>query len=308
MGDLTCGACGARRDALGTAVIVDGRVVIGCACPAPAPGDPEPVIEPRPVARASGHPVRRVLVASSALLLLSSAAFQVERDPEARRLAGASMAAALSSHGNTLAARDREPAAEPDIEPEPELDIDDVIADLTAETAADTAGDRDDPLRFEDHPSLEDWVHPVMGATEMVPDKSTRIFGAMRPVPRPRAECGRGHCGVDLDGERGTPILAVAWGEVVRVRRTDDGHSGYYVLLRHPEGEQTAYMHLDSIPEYLAVGDEVEAGEIIGTLGRTGIQNSSPHLHFSLALPTDGGMRYADPAPYLGRAQVLAPR
>jgi murein DD-endopeptidase MepM/ murein hydrolase activator NlpD len=296
MGDPFCRTCGARRDALGPVLVIDGRVVIGCACP-----DSEPEIEPAPieltiVAHPGAHPIRRVAVAASALLLLSSAAYHLERDP-----AGARMAIAAPLH---TAETTTEAAIEP-TEPEPPevvVDVDEVIADLTAEEAEASAGDL---LRFEDHPSLEDWVHPVMGSTELAPTRSTRVFGAERGVARFRAECGRGHCGVDLDGPRGTPILAVAWGEVMRVRRTDDGHSGLYVLIRHPEGAQTAYMHLDSIPEYLQVGDEVEAGEIIGTLGRTGIQESAPHLHFSLALPAGAGMRYADPAPYLERAQVL---
>lgn len=248
------------------------------------------------VVQPGAHPIRRVAVAASALLLLSAAAYVLERDPDGARMA---IAAPLYTAGTSGT------SAEP-TEPEPPpvvVDVDAVIADLTAEEAA--ASD-EDLLRFEDHPSLADWVHPVMGSTELAPSRSTRVFGAHRPVARVRDECGRGHCGVDLGGPRGTPILAVAWGEVRRVRRATDGRSGMYVLVEHPEGAQTAYMHLDSIPEYLQVGDEVEAGEIIGTLGRTGIQESAPHLHFSLALPSGSGMRYADPAPYLERAQVLA--
>ena len=42
------------------------------------------------------------------------------------------------------------------------------------------------------------------------------IFGATRPGQRP-AECGRGHCGVDLFDARGTTVHAVADGQVVAV-------------------------------------------------------------------------------------------
>ena len=75
-----------------------------------------------------------------------------------------------------------------------------------------------------------------------------------------RAECGAGHCGVDLDGPRGRPIVAVAAGKVVRVERKElgsDGRSGRYVRLQHDDGTLTAYMHLDDVAEDLQVGDHV---------------------------------------------------
>lgn len=161
---------------------------------------------------------------------------------------------------------------------------------------------------LERFPSLQDWVHPVSGAPVVVPRKSSRKFGAAREGERP-AECGSGHCGVDLGGEVGTPIFAVAWGEVVRIERRADRRSGRYVKLRHPEGEETAYMHLDEIAADLRLGDEVEAGQVIGTLGRTGIHEALPHLHFGLAVPTEGrrdeSMTFIDPVPFLREAAVV---
>lgn len=153
-------------------------------------------------------------------------------------------------------------------------------------------------------PSLSDWVHPVAGIEQRVPTKHSRRFGAEREGERP-AECGKGHCGVDLFDGRGTPVVAVAFGVVTLIRHDPNRRSGRYVRVQHPEGAETSYMHLDAIAPGLRRGQEVEPGQLLGTLGRTGITQSAAHLHFSLAVPVGRGMRYVDPLPYLGEAVVI---
>ncbi|MGE5184674.1 MAG: M23 family metallopeptidase [Acidobacteriota bacterium] len=169
----------------------------------------------------------------------------------------------------------------------------------------------------EQFPSLREWAHPVSDAAELVPEQPSRQFGAAREgleVIRP--ECGEGHCGIDLDGPRGQPVVAVADGTVVRVERHErglDGRSGRYVRIEHEDGTLTAYMHLDDIADGLDVGAHVEAGQMIGTLGATAVYASAPHLHFSLEIPRHPGERhgdhtdtyYVDPAPFLARATVV---
>jgi murein DD-endopeptidase MepM/ murein hydrolase activator NlpD len=164
--------------------------------------------------------------------------------------------------------------------------------------------ERSEPLE-ERLPTLADWVFPVRGSDEPFPLKPTRRFGAGRDAHAP-AECGSGHCGVDLDGPRGTPVVAVAWGVVTRIERRGDRSSGKYVRIEHPDYVYTAYMHLDDIPESLQIGDEVSPGDVVGTLGRTGIKHSAPHLHFSLAVPSGNQLVHIDPAPYLDRAERLS--
>lgn len=161
--------------------------------------------------------------------------------------------------------------------------------------------ERSEPLE-ERLPTLTDWVFPVAGSTEPFPLKPTRQFGADRDG-RGSPLCGRGHCGVDLDGPRGTPVVAVAWGVVTRIERRGHRSSGKYVGIQHPDSVLTAYMHLDDIAENLQLGDEVNPGDVLGTLGRTGIKHSAPHLHFSLAVPSGNRFVYIDPAPYLERAE-----
>jgi murein DD-endopeptidase MepM/ murein hydrolase activator NlpD len=163
------------------------------------------------------------------------------------------------------------------------------------------------------YPTLKDWVHPISGAEEKMPADSKRHFGALRHgIDRP--ECGRGHCGVDLHGPRGRPIIAVSAGTVVRVeRRRDggDGMSGRFVKIRHEDGTYTTYMHLDSIVGGLDVGDRVQQAQYIGKLGSTGVAPDAPHLHFGLEIPNRGKQRsdafnahYINPAVFLNRSRI----
>ena len=168
------------------------------------------------------------------------------------------------------------------------------------------------PLDEQFH-SLVDWTHPVTGTEERVPEQASRHFGAERKGIE-RRECGAGHCGIDLDGPRGRPVVAVTDGVVVRVERHElglDGRSGRYVRIEHDDGTLTAYMHLDAIAAGLEVGDHVDGGQYIGTLGASAVYAAAPHLHFSLEVPNAGGMHgdntnthYVDPAPFLARAAI----
>ncbi|HWU90180.1 MAG TPA: M23 family metallopeptidase [Kofleriaceae bacterium] len=165
------------------------------------------------------------------------------------------------------------------------------------------------------YPSLHGWVHPVTASAEYMPTEPPRLFGAERAGVE-RAECGAGHCGVDLDGPRGRPIVAVAAGTIVRVERSErgaDGRSGRYVRIQHEDGTFTAYMHMDEVGEGLEVGVAVARGQYVGTLGATATYASPPHLHFSLEIPNDGARdvrgdhvatHYVNPAPFLMRATI----
>jgi murein DD-endopeptidase MepM/ murein hydrolase activator NlpD len=164
-------------------------------------------------------------------------------------------------------------------------------------------------------PSLRAWTHPVTGTAELMPEQASRHFGALREgIERP--ECGEGHCGIDLDGPRGRPIVAVASGTVVRVELSEmglDGRSGRYVRIEHDDGTLTSYMHMDEVAD-VRVGDRVAAGQYVGTLGATAVFSSPPHLHFSLEVPAHAGLHgdntethYVDPAPFLVRSTIATP-
>jgi murein DD-endopeptidase MepM/ murein hydrolase activator NlpD len=71
------------------------------------------------------------------------------------------------------------------------------------------------------------------------------------------------------------------------------GRYGRQVLLRHADGWLTRYAHLRTVR--VRMGQQVRAGETIGTVGQTG-NATGPHLHFEILTPEK---RPVDPAPYL---------
>ena len=146
------------------------------------------------------------------------------------------------------------------------------------------------------------WYHPLANRERGLPAFESRRFGAIRPQPRPW-ECELGHCGVDLAAPTGELVVAVADGVVERVERNAAAgeRAGRYVRLSHCDGSVvTRYIHLDTIRKELRPGRHIAAGEPIGTVGRTGVVENFPHLHFGLSLrETNGRERYVDPEPFL---------
>jgi murein DD-endopeptidase MepM/ murein hydrolase activator NlpD len=150
------------------------------------------------------------------------------------------------------------------------------------------------------------WVHPLVGPERKLPERASRRFGASREGMRPD-ECGTGHCGVDLGGKKGELVMAVHDGVIERVQRNAEegghrGNEGRFIMVNHKGGTVvTSYIHLDGIREDLRPGVPVHAGEVIGTVGDTGVRESGPHLHFAVAVRPrpEGDMLFIDPEPML---------
>jgi murein DD-endopeptidase MepM/ murein hydrolase activator NlpD len=98
--------------------------------------------------------------------------------------------------------------------------------------------------------------------------------------------CSSMHMGVDFTPGVGTPIYAVASG-VVAVHDDDAGGFGNHVIIDHGNllGDgadiQTLYAHMQHGSVALAVGDKIEVGDFIGTVGMTGTATGN-HLHFEV--------------------------
>jgi murein DD-endopeptidase MepM/ murein hydrolase activator NlpD len=115
-----------------------------------------------------------------------------------------------------------------------------------------------------------------------VPAFSREIVGFQWPVDGPIASAfGRRHsgwhAGIDIQAEMGTPIRAVAPGTVII-----SGWERYYgrmVKIQHADGFTSLYAH--NLENLVEVGDVVETGTVIGTVGRTG-RASANHLHFEI--------------------------
>jgi murein DD-endopeptidase MepM/ murein hydrolase activator NlpD len=85
------------------------------------------------------------------------------------------------------------------------------------------------------------------------------------------------HQGLDLAAPMGTPVAAAGGGIVTHAGPA--GNYGNLVMVRHPDGLETRYAHLSAIG--VAVGDRVDAGQVLGKVGSTGLSDG-PHLHFEM--------------------------
>lgn len=85
------------------------------------------------------------------------------------------------------------------------------------------------------------------------------------------------HHGIDFKGATGDPVFASADGMVELV--TTERKWGKRIILKHSNGYQTLYGHMDSLG--VSNAQYVKAGDVIGTVGSTG-QSTGPHLHFEI--------------------------
>ncbi len=85
------------------------------------------------------------------------------------------------------------------------------------------------------------------------------------------------HTGLDFAAPTGTPVFSALAGKVVEAGW--GGAYGNHVIVRHDNGIETLYAHLNS--SGVNVGDKVLRGQKIGTVGSTG-NSSGPHLHFEV--------------------------
>ena len=93
---------------------------------------------------------------------------------------------------------------------------------------------------------------------------------------------GRIHEAMDIMAPRGTPVLAVEDGRVVKLFTSKQG--GLTVYQFDPtEVYAYYYAHLDSYAEGLQEGSWMRRGQLIGYVGSTGNASpAGPHLHFAI--------------------------
>lgn len=96
--------------------------------------------------------------------------------------------------------------------------------------------------------------HPVLGYTKM-------------------------HKGTDFAAPTGTPVYAAGNGVIEHAARY--GSFGNYVRIRHADGYQTAYAHLNGFGRGMRAGTRVSQGDVIGYVGTTG-RSTGPHLHYEV--------------------------
>jgi murein DD-endopeptidase MepM/ murein hydrolase activator NlpD len=100
----------------------------------------------------------------------------------------------------------------------------------------------------------------------------TSVYGTAREY---NGEVRSRHMGTDFAGHVGEPVRAAARGRVALV--ADFYLAGRALYLDHGRGLVTGYFHLSQA--HVPAGDTVEAGQVIGRVGRTG-RVTGPHLHW----------------------------
>ena len=86
------------------------------------------------------------------------------------------------------------------------------------------------------------------------------------------------HYGIDIAAKQGTKIKSSGTGVVTMAER-DLYYTGGTVIMDHGHGISTIYSHLETV--IVSVGDKINKGDIIGTVGSTG-RSTGPHLDFRI--------------------------
>lgn len=154
---------------------------------------------------------------------------------------------------------------------------------------------------------------PIPGAT--ISSRRSHLPGALRAYRNGRHEGFDFYSGtISVEIGYGTPIVAVAGGEVIRadhdyVELTEDEYDaiiaeairlgntsadgldqlrGRQVWVQHPGGFISRYAHLAAVSPAVTVGNQVSAGEVIGTTGNSGTieavwgTEDDPHPHVEI--------------------------
>lgn len=147
----------------------------------------------------------------------------------------------------------------------------DLIEDLEPEIDIYTEGWNSrsvNPFKEKDVPHSK-----VIDVTEYVmPCKSNRVTSNYGY----RAKFGRMHKGIDIGIHMNDTIYAAFDGKV-RLTNYEARGYGNYVILRHPNGLETIYGHLNRA--LVKAEQVVKAGQPIALGGNTG-RSTGPHLHF----------------------------
>lgn len=111
-------------------------------------------------------------------------------------------------------------------------------------------------------------VHFTRISSRFTMNRKHPILGVNRPHP-----------GIDYAAPKGTPVMAVGDGTVVRAAYT--GGYGHLIILKHRGAMETQYAHLSGYAKGIKRGARVSQGQVIGYVGSTGL-STGPHLDFRI--------------------------
>lgn len=120
-------------------------------------------------------------------------------------------------------------------------------------------------------------IHPFLLRDPVPNGVFTSPFGMRR---HPILGYKRMHWGCDWAAPRGTPILSVGDGVVVKAG-WDSGGYGNQTIISYGNGYESSYNHQSAIAKGIRPGAHVRQGQVIGYVGTTG-ESTGPHLHYEI--------------------------
>lgn len=154
------------------------------------------------------------------------------------------------------------------------------------------------PPLTSDSPSFEISRAPTPSANGNAQSSATQTAGLIIPVAGVSSDQlldtfsaargdGRVHDAIDIAAPKGTPVLTVAAGKILRLFQSKAGGTTIYQLSAD-EKFIYYYAHLDRYADGLYEGRFVVQGETIAYVGDTGNAGAGNyHLHFSIAMTSD---------------------
>ncbi len=119
-------------------------------------------------------------------------------------------------------------------------------------------------------------AHQVMGNPFDI-DWTSKISSQYGWRVHPVDNVKKFHAGVDIALPTGTPIKSVMTGTVITAKYSES--AGNYIEIRDETGYVSIYMHCNTMNVH--VGDTVEKGDLIATVGNTG-KSTGAHLHLQI--------------------------
>ena len=133
-----------------------------------------------------------------------------------------------------------------------------------------------------DKPTLNNTIPefslPAIGVLAKKHSVDTQVFS-------PTLNEYRVHLGIDIATEEAAPVCAMAAGTVAQI--WEDPMMGWSIAISHTGDAVTVYKNLSKqFAEGIAVGAEVEAGQLLGCVGDTAMIElaEEPHLHMEMTV------------------------
>ena len=139
-------------------------------------------------------------------------------------------------------------------------------------------------IRYDNFPDFN-FITPTNGIV-------TGVYGTQRYYNGVK---GRYHNGHDIAADIGTPIFSPSKGKIMLTGNYY--YNGKFVMINHGNNLISIFLHMNQIN--VSKGSIVEKGEIIGTVGNTGL-STGPHLHWSVMLNNV----YVDPIEFIKKVKA----